>query len=57
MIYWAGLCADLDREQLIEGGNLMLMVAKVVLAAQTARQVNLLLLQDSQAEETDEDSA
>lgn len=46
-----------SREQLIEGANLMLKVAKEVLAAQTTRQVNLLLLQDGQAEGTDEDSA
>ena len=46
MIYWAGLYAEMDREQLIEGANLMLKVAKEVLAAQTARQVNKLLLQD-----------
>jgi len=45
MNYWAGLYADLDREQMIEGANLMLKVAKEVLAAQT-RQVNLLVLQD-----------
>jgi len=38
MIYWAGLYAEMDREQLIEGANLMLKVAKEVLAAQTARQ-------------------
>jgi len=43
---WAGLYAEMDREQLIEGANLMLKVAKEVLAAQTARQVNKLLLQD-----------
>jgi len=46
MNYWAGLYADLDREQMIEGANLMLKVAKEVLAAQTTRQVNLLVLQD-----------
>lgn len=43
MIFWAGLYAEMDREQLIEGTNLML---KEVLAKQTARQVDQLLLQD-----------
>jgi len=57
MIYWAGLYAEMGREQLIGGANLMLKVAKEVLAAQTARQVNKLLLQDGQAEDTDEESS
>jgi hypothetical protein len=57
MIYWAGLYAELDREQLIEGANLMLKVAKEVLAVQTARQVNKQLLQDGQAEDIDEESS
>jgi hypothetical protein len=37
MIYWSGLFAELDRDQLIEGANTMLRVAEEVLAAQTTR--------------------
>lgn len=48
MIFWAGLYDEMDRDQLIEGANLMLKVAKTVLAKQTARQVDQLLLQDDQ---------
>jgi hypothetical protein len=47
----------MDRDQLIEGTNLMLKVAKEVLAMQTARQVNEMLLQDDQTDDMDEDSA
>ena len=47
----------MDRDQLIEGANLMLKVAKEVLAVQIARQVNQMLLQDDQADDMDEDSA
>jgi hypothetical protein len=57
MIFWAGLFAEMDRDQLIEGANLMLKVAKEVLARQTARHVNQLLLQDGQEDDTNEDSA
>lgn len=57
MIFWAGLYAEMDRDQLIEGANLMLKVAKEVLAVQIARQVNQMLLQDDQADDMDEDSA
>jgi hypothetical protein len=56
MIFWAGLYAEMDRDQLIEGANLMLKVAKEILAAQTARQVNQMLLQNDQADDMDEDS-
>jgi hypothetical protein len=56
MVFWAGLYAEMDREQLIEGANLMLKVAKEVLAKETAREVNQLLLQDSQPGDDDEDS-
>jgi hypothetical protein len=55
MTYWAGLFAELDQEQLVEGANTMLRVAKEVLAAQTARQVNQLMLQDAESSEHDED--
>jgi hypothetical protein len=55
MIYWAGLYAELDGEQLIEGANLMMKVAKKVLVAQTTIQVNKLLLH-SQAKDIDEES-
>jgi hypothetical protein len=44
MIYWSGLYAELDRDQLVEGANTMLRVAKEILVAQTTRQVNQLLL-------------
>lgn len=57
MIFWAGLFSEMDRDQLIEGANLMLKVAKEVLARQTARHVNQLLLQDGQEDDTNEDSA
>jgi hypothetical protein len=40
MIFWAGLYGEMDRDQLIEEANLMLKVAKELLAKQTARQVN-----------------
>ena len=46
MIYWSGLFAELERDQLIEGANTTLRVAKEVFAAQTTRQVNQLLLED-----------
>lgn len=56
MKYWAGLYDDSEQAQLIKGAELMLKVAKEVLAAQTARQVNLLLLllQDDDAGHKDE---
>jgi hypothetical protein len=57
MIFWARLYAEMDRDQLIEGANLMLQVAKEVLAAQTARQVYQMLLQNDQADDMDEDLA
>lgn len=56
MIYWSGLYAELDKEQLVEGTNTMLKLAKEILAAQTARQVNHLLLQDDDSASPDEDS-
>ena len=56
MVFWAGLYAEMDREQLIEGANLMLKVAKEVLAKQTAREVDQLLVQDNQPGYTNEDS-
>jgi hypothetical protein len=56
MIYWSGLFAEFDKEQLIKGANTMLKVAKELLAAQTTRQVNHLLLEDGQPEQP-EDSA
>jgi hypothetical protein len=40
MIFWTGLYGEMDPDQLIEGANLMLKVAKELLAKQTARQVN-----------------
>ena len=48
MIYWTGLYAELDRDQLVESANTMLRVAKEILAAQTTRQVNQLLLEDGE---------
>jgi len=47
----------MDRDQLIGGANLMLKVAKEVLAKQTARKVNQMLLHDDQDSDADEDSA
>jgi len=47
----------MDQDQLVEGANRMLRVAKEVLASQTARQVNQLLLQDTDVTEHDEDVA
>ena len=46
----------MDQDQLVEGANRMLRVAKEVLATQTARQVNQ-LLQDTDVTEHDEDAA
>ena len=51
MIYWAGLYSEMDQEQLVEGANLMLKVAKEILAGQ----VNKLLLQDGETSTPDED--
>lgn len=39
MKYWSGLYVETDKEKLMEGAELMLKVAKEVLASQTARQV------------------
>jgi hypothetical protein len=57
MIFWAGLYDEMDHDRLVEGANLMLKVAKEILARQTARHVNQLLLHDGQGEEADEGSA
>jgi hypothetical protein len=54
MVLWAGLYKEMDQEKLIEGANLMLKVAKEVLATQAARHVNHLLLQDDQDNESAE---
>lgn len=56
MKFWSGLYAEMDQEQLVEGANTMLRVAKEVLASQTARQVNQILLQDGEQAEREEDS-
>ena len=55
MVFWAGLYKEMDQEKLIEGANLMLKVAKEVLATQAARHVNHLLLQDDQDNESAEE--
>jgi hypothetical protein len=55
MVFWAGLYKEMDQEKLIEGANLMLKVAKEVLATQAARHVNQLLLQDDQDNEPAEE--
>ena len=57
MIYWSGLFAELDRDQLVEGANTMLRVAKEILAAQTTIQMNQLLLEDGQRSDQADDSA
>jgi len=54
MSYWSGLYTELDQEQLVEGANTMLRVAKEVLATQTARQVNHLLLKDAECSDHEE---
>jgi hypothetical protein len=56
MKFWSGLYAEMDQEQLVESANTMLRVAKEVLASQTARQVNQILLQDGEQAEREEDS-
>ena len=56
MSYWSGLYTELDQEQLVEGANTMLRVAKEVLATQTARQVNHLLLQDVECSDREDDN-
>ena len=43
----------MDQTQLVEGANLMLKVAKDVLAAQTARQANLLSTPEYDPEQED----
>lgn len=57
MIYWSGLFAEIDHEQLVEGTNTRLRVAKEILSAQTARQVKRLPLQDGESSEHEEDPA
>jgi hypothetical protein len=57
MVYWSGLYAELDKDQLMEDANTMLRVAKEILAAQTTRQVNQLLLQDEDSSDRAEDLA
>lgn len=57
MTYWSGLFAEMDRDQLVEGANTMLHVAKEILAAQTTRQVNRLLLEDGDDWDRMDDSA
>jgi hypothetical protein len=57
MVYWSGLYAELDKDQLVEGTNTMLRVAKEILAAQTTRQVNQLLLQEEDSSDRAEDLA
>ena len=44
-------------DQLVEGANTMLRVAKEILAAQTTIQVNQLLLEDGQRSDQADDSA
>lgn len=53
MKYWSGLYAEMDKNQLEQGADLMLKVGTEVLAAQTARQVDKLLLQDAADHEDD----
>ena len=55
MSYCSGLYAELDQEQLVQGVNTMLRVAKDVIAAMTTRQVNHLLLQDGECSEHEDD--
>jgi hypothetical protein len=57
MIFWAGLYGEMDRDQLIEEANLMLKVAKELLAKQTTRQVNQMLLLQDQDDVTNDYSA
>lgn len=53
MQYWSGLYANMDQAQRVEGANLMLKVAKEVLATQTARQVDQLLLDNDPVQDED----
>ena len=57
MINWSGLFVEFNRDQLVEGANTMLRVPKEILAAQTTRQVNQLLLEDGEQSKQLEDSA
>lgn len=45
-VYCSGLYNDISNEQIVEGADTMRMLAKEVLAKQTAHQVYQLLLQD-----------
>jgi len=56
MIYWSGLYAEIDHERLVEGANTMPRVAKEILATQTARQVNRLLLRDGESSEPEDEA-
>lgn len=54
MQYWSDLYAEMDQDQLVEGADLMLKVAKEVLAAQPTRQTTQLLLQNDDLEQEDD---
>ena len=55
--YWAGLYTEMDKEQPVEGANLMLQVAKGLLASQNAGQASRLQLTDGEPHDPEEDSA
>lgn len=56
MMYWACLYEGWDWEQLEKGANVLLQMAKKILAAHTTAQVNHLLLQGGDQDEEDDDS-
>lgn len=53
MIYWSGLYADMEKEQLVTGANDMLRISKKILIYMTTRQVNRILLGDDDSEPGD----
>jgi hypothetical protein len=56
MIYEAGLYAEVDKEQLVEGANLMLELAKGLMAAQHTRHGGNLQLTDGEPQDPEEDA-
>lgn len=54
MKYWAGLYAEMDKEELIEGVNIMLRVAESLLAAQRRTEGGAKQLTDEEHLEEDD---
>lgn len=55
LMYWTGLYDEHEREQMKQGVETVLNVAKEILAKQTAQQVNQLLLQDHEVDGDEQD--